>query len=201
MRAHSPARDVGLVAVFAALIAAASVAPGVPIGPVPITLQTLAVLLTGLVLGPWRGFAATALYVLVGLAGLPIFTGGGAGLANLAKPSAGYLLSFPLAALAAGGLAVLARRLGDRWLPATLTAVAALVSLLVIHPLGIVGLMVNLKATLLKALTIDVAFVPGDLVKSLLAGVIAAAVHRAFPALLRSGLPVRSPAVKAEPLQ
>ena len=199
MRSSTPARDVGLIAVFAALIAAASVAPGVPIGPVPITLQTLAVLLTGLVLGPVRGAAATVLYILVGLAGLPIFAGGAAGLGILAKPSIGYLLSFPIAAFVAGLLATVARRRSERWLPATLTAVAALVSLLIIHPMGIVGLMVNLKATFAKALTIDLAFVPGDLAKSLLAGVIAATVHRAFPALL-----FRTPqtcTVKVEPLR
>ncbi len=200
MRATSPARDVGFIAVFAALIAAASIAPGVPIGPVPITLQTLAILLTGLVLGHWRGLAATVLYVVVGLAGLPVFAGGAAGLGILAKPSAGYLLSFPLAALVAGGLATLVRRRTGAWLPASLTAIAAAVSLLIIHPLGILGLMVNLKAPFLKALTIDLAFVPGDLAKSLLAGVIAAAVHRAFPALLsRRTAPIST--VKVEPLR
>lgn len=200
MRPASPARDIGLIAVFAALIAAASVAPGVPIGPVPITLQTLAVMLAGVVLGAWRGFAATMLYVVVGLAGLPVFAGGAAGLAILAKPSAGYLLSFPIAALVAGALAAQARRLSTRWLPATLTGIAALVGLLVIHPLGIVGLMVNLKASFVRALTIDLAFVPGDLAKSLLAGVIGATVHRAFPALL-AGRASSQPVLKAEPLR
>jgi biotin transport system substrate-specific component len=184
MRADNPTRDLGLIAVFAALIAAASLTPGVPIGPVPITLQTLAVMLAGLVLGPGRGFAATVLYVLVGLAGLPVFTGGGAGLAHLAKPSAGYLLSFPIAALVAGALAAAVRSRTPRWQPGLLTAAAAVASLAVIHPLGIVGLMINAKLAFAKALAVDVVFIPGDLVKSLLAGVVAAAVHRAFPALL-----------------
>lgn len=201
MRPAQPVRDVALVAVFAALIAAASLAPGVPVGPVPITLQTLAVLLTGLVLGPLRGLAATAMYVLVGLNGLPIFAGGAAGLSVLAKPSAGYLLSFPLAALAAGALAKLACSGRRRWLPATLTGIAVGVSVLVIYPLGIAGLMINLKTTLAKAFAINLAFVPGDLAKALLAGVIAAAVHRAFPSLLSNLAPAQSLTAKAEPLQ
>ena len=197
MRHDSPARDLGLIAVFAALIAAASVAPGVPVGPVPITLQTLAVMLTGLVLGPLRGLAATALYVGVGLAGLPVFAGGAAGLGTLVKPSAGYLLSFPLAALVAGALAKFVRARWNRWVPATLTGIAAFVSLAIIHPLGIIGLMVNAKLSLTRAFAVDLVFVPGDLAKALLAGVIAATVHRAFPALLAP----RLVPVEAEPLR
>ncbi|MEA5116442.1 MAG: biotin transporter BioY, partial [Propionicimonas sp.] len=65
------AADLALVAVFAALIAVFALTP-IPVGVigVPITLQTLAVALAGLVLGGWRGFLATLLYVVVGLAGL-----------------------------------------------------------------------------------------------------------------------------------
>ena len=65
----TPATDLALIAVFAALIAAFSLTPAIPItGGVPITLQTLAVVLAGLVLGPWRGFLATLLYLAVGFA-------------------------------------------------------------------------------------------------------------------------------------
>ena len=67
----TPATDLALIAVFAALIAAFSLTPAIPVaGGVPITLQTLAVVLAGLVLGPVRGFLAALLYVLVGMAGL-----------------------------------------------------------------------------------------------------------------------------------
>ena len=93
--------DIALIAVFAALIAVLSLTPAVPVGPVPITLQTLGVALAGLVLGPLRGFLAVVLYLIVGFVGLPVFAGGAAGLAVLGKPSAGYLLSFPIAALIA----------------------------------------------------------------------------------------------------
>ena len=97
------ATDLALIAVFAALIAAFSLTPAIPIGiGVPITLQTLAVVLAGLVLGPWRGSLATLLYLAVGFAGLPVFAGGAAGLAVLAKPSVGYLLAFPIGAAIAG---------------------------------------------------------------------------------------------------
>ncbi len=73
-------------------------------------MQTLAVMLTGLALGPGRAFAAVGLYVLLGLAGLPIFSGGRGGLGVLAGPSAGYILAFPLAAAAVGWLAAVVLR-------------------------------------------------------------------------------------------
>ena len=70
-------------------------------------------------------------------------------------------------------------------------------SLAIIHPLGIIGLMVNAKLSLTRAFAVDLVFVPGDLAKALLAGVIAATVHRAFPALLAP----RLVPVEAEPLR
>src|SRR5215217_6858047 len=106
------ATDLGLIAVFAALVAGSALIAAIPVGGlgVPITLQTLAVMLTGLVLGPGRAFAAVGLYVLLGLAGLPIFSGGRSGLGILAGPSAGYILAFPIAALVVGWLATVVIR-------------------------------------------------------------------------------------------
>ncbi len=195
MPRSSTARDIALVAVFAALIAAFSLTPALPVAAgVPLTLQTLVVSLTGLILGPWRGFLATVLYVLVGLAGLPVFTQGGAGLAVLATPSAGYLVSFPLMALLSGLCA-------HGWLHRTRShASAALIvagligSLVVNHPAGIVGLVLNAGLPWRDAAVMDLAFVPGDVVKSVLAGLVAAVVYRAFPALA----PLQARAVAAE---
>lgn len=185
------ATDLALVAVFAALIAALSLVPGVPIGPVPITLQTLGVALAGLILGPLRGFAATALYLVVGFAGLPVFAGGAAGLGVLAKPSIGYLLSFPVAAAVAGLLAgVLTRhRQQSRWFYPLLFASGLGASILIIHPAGIAGLMAVLHVDVAKALAIDLPFWPGDVVKNVIAAAIAGAVHKAFPALTFGRVP------------
>jgi biotin transport system substrate-specific component len=69
-----------------------------PFTPVPITGQTLGVLLAGVALGARRGFLSQTLYIVMGAAGLPVFAGGG----SLVGPTAGYLWSFPLAALLAG---------------------------------------------------------------------------------------------------
>jgi biotin transport system substrate-specific component len=112
----SVATDVALVATFAAFVAVCAVLPAIPTGgAVPITLQTFGVVLTGLVLGPRRGTLALLLYVAVGLAGLPVFSGGAGGLGVLGGASAGYLLAFPAAAAIAGGLGLLARRARPAW--------------------------------------------------------------------------------------
>ncbi len=185
----SSATDLALIAVFAALIAAFSLTPAIPVGPVPVTLQTLAVVLAGLVLGPWRGFLATVLYLVVGFAGLPVFAGGGAGLAALAKPSVGYLLAFPFGAALAGALAqAFAHWRGARqYLGFFLAGLAAS---LLIHASGIVGLIVVLHLDLSAAFLVDLGFWPGDLAKMFAAAAVAVAVHKAFPALLVSPRPV-----------
>ncbi|MGV8849891.1 MAG: biotin transporter BioY [Propionibacteriaceae bacterium] len=183
MRTRSATTDLALVAVFAALVAACTLIPAIPVGVVPITLQTLGVMLAGLVLGPRRGFLAVLLYVVVGLAGLPVFAQGGSGIGTLLKPSAGYLLAFPLGALVCGAIAAWTRRT-PVWRPLTLTLSALVGGILVVHPLGILGLMVNLKLPLAKAFAVDVAFLPGDLAKAVIAAAVATVVHKAFPALL-----------------
>lgn len=115
------ARAAGLVVGFSLFVAlAAQVVVPLPFTPVPVTGQTFAVLLTGALLGSRLGALALALYVAEGAAGLPFFRGGGAGLAHLAGPTAGYLLAFPAAAYVTG---LLAERGWDR---RVLTAAAAM---------------------------------------------------------------------------
>jgi len=179
----TPATDLAMIAVFAALIAAFSLTPSIPIGVVPITLQTLAVVLAGLVLGPRRGFLATLLYLAVGFAGLPVFAGGAAGLGVLAKPSVGYLLAFPFGAALAGYLARLfaSWRGARQYLGFFLAGVGAS---LLIHAAGIVGLMLVARMGFVAAFVFDLTFWIGDSVKMFVAAAIAVAVHKAFPVLL-----------------
>jgi biotin transport system substrate-specific component len=77
----------------------------IPHAPVPFTLQTFFVLLSGVLLGPWLGAASMLVYLAAGLAGLPVFSSLGFGLARVIGPTGGYLLAFPAAALTAGYLA------------------------------------------------------------------------------------------------
>ena len=95
--------DMLLVVGASALIAiAAQIAIPVPFSPVPLTLQPVAVLLVGAVLGSTRGAAAAALYLFEGFSGLPVFAEGKGGAVWLLGPTAGYLYSYPLAAWIAG---------------------------------------------------------------------------------------------------
>src|SRR5690625_2953075 len=173
-----------LISTFAALIAVLALTPAVTIAgmAVPITLQTLGVMLAGAVLGARRGALATVLYIVVGLAGVPIFAQFTGGLAVLATPSAGYLLSFPLAALIIGTLARRVPRRGK--IAPTLGMFGAIfVGAISVYPAGIAVMAWRTGITLGEAFLVNLTFVPGDLSKCVAATVLALSVRRAFPTL------------------
>lgn len=179
----SKTTSIALVAAFAALIAVCSILPVISgIGPVPVTMQTFGVLLAGAVLGARRGFLAVALYILVGLAGLPIFAYGSAGPGVLAGPSAGYLLAFPVGAALTG--AIVERLPRARLASAPLVFVAAMLGTLLVHLVGIAGLVWRLDLTWPAAWVADAPYWIGDTLKSVAVAIVATAVHRAFPDLL-----------------
>jgi biotin transport system substrate-specific component len=103
-RALAPSTRNALAIGVAALVVAVSAQVVVPMPGtlVPFTLQPLAVLAVGGVLGVRRGAAALALYLAMGLAGLPVFAAGGSGISRLMGPTGGYLLAFPVAAALTG---------------------------------------------------------------------------------------------------
>ena len=182
----SPSRDIALVAAFAALISASAYIGAVPVGSagVPITLQTLTVMLAGCVLGPVRGFSAVALYLALGAVGLPVFAEHSSGIGVFSGPSGGYLISFPLAAALAGFLVQYVAR--DRRTRALVVfACSITASILVIHVLGVLGMKLYFDVSLREATTYDMPFWIGDVVKTSLVAMIAAEVHRAFPQLLQ----------------
>jgi biotin transport system substrate-specific component len=173
-----------LVAVFAALIAASTLWGGYPLGGgVPITLQTFAVLLAGAVLGAYRGAAAVLVYLILGTAGAPIFSGHKAGPGVWTGATAGFLAAFVVAAFVTGWLA---ERLVARGRPSFSGFLGATVigSFVVIGAIGwgYVALRAHLdfNATL-GALT---PFLPGDAIKAFLAAGVATAVNAAYPQIL-----------------
>lgn len=134
---------------------------------VPITGQTFAVLLTGMLLGSRRGALALLLYLAEGAAGLPVFAGGAAGATRFLGPTGGYLIAYPLAAALVG---FLAERGGDRRpLAAALTL---LVGSLVILSLGTLWLSFFVGGLGSAFLQGFLPFIPGDLVKSALAALL-----------------------------
>lgn len=184
-RATRSTTSIALVAVFAAVIAVCSVAAALPIGinGVPVTLQMFGVFLAGAVLGAWRGFLAVLLYLVLGLAGLPVFAGGMAGLAPFAGPTAGYLLTFPLAAAIVGLIVQLLARRGLAVRAAAIVA-GGLLAELVVWLGGALGISLYAGTPYLTTLAGAAVYLPADLLKLGVAAVVGAAVHRAFPDLL-----------------
>ena len=134
-----------------------------PWTPVPITGQTFAVLLSGIVLGARRAFLAQCLYLLEGACGLPFFAGGAAGVLRLAGPTGGYLMAFPFAAAVTGALA---EQAWDRK-PVTLFF-TMLAGSGIIFILGLAQLSRFVPAGSVLAAGL-LPFLPGDVIKSLLA--------------------------------
>ena len=133
--------------------------PLLPFSPVPITGQTFAVLLMGAALGSKRGALCVLTYLTQGAAGLPVFTGAGAGIATLAGPTGGYLVGFMFAAYLTGWLA---ERGWDRRLQTNFLAMV--LGNLVIYTFGLawLGVLVGYD----KVLTLGLwPFIPGDLLK------------------------------------
>ena len=97
-------RSVSIVVAFSLLVAL-SAQVVIPIGPIPITGQTFAVLLTGALLGSRLGAMAMIVYLVEGASGLPFFYGGRGGFAHLLGPTGGYLVAFPAAAFITGAFA------------------------------------------------------------------------------------------------
>jgi biotin transport system substrate-specific component len=177
----SPATDIALIAAFAALTVVATLIPlGFEVGGVPATLQTLTVLLAGAVLGAKRGLLANALYVAIGVAGLPVFSGGTAGFGVLVGPTGGYIVGFMVAAVVTGFL--VERFLGSNQVKNLILIFAAGVAgLVVLTACGIAGFMVNVDLTFAASWTTALIFLPFDLAKTALMAFVAAATHRAFP--------------------
>jgi len=157
-------RRTSAVVMGAALVAAASqLAVPLPGTPVPLTLQPLAVLIVGGLLGPWLGASSLLFYLALGAAGLPVFTPIGLpGVARLIGPTGGYLLAYPLAAYAVGTLS--SGQAGRA--PGSLRlAVAALAGLVLIYLGGLVQLWVYAGNIRAAARFGTLPFLVGDLIK------------------------------------
>jgi biotin transport system substrate-specific component len=167
-------------AALMAAVTAVAAQIAIPIFPVPFTLQVLAVVLSGLLLGPRYGALAQAIYLLVGAIGLPVFAEFRGGLGVLLGPTGGYLLSYPVAA-AFAGLAASAARSASRRLALTVSFIWGCVGLAVIYAVGAVWLSVVTYLPLAVAVAQGVLiFVPFDLIKVALAALVAVAAAPAI---------------------
>ena len=168
-----------LAALFAALIAVGSYIR-IPVGPIPITLQTFFVLLAAVTLGRKWGVVSVIVYLLVGFIGFPVFTGGGGGIGILFGPTGGYLYSFVLVAYLVG---LLSDKLNTKLIPLfviSIFIISALGSFLILG-IGTAHLAVFAGREIYTAFLIGfVPFVAGDLIKSVAVALVAPVVRKKF---------------------
>ncbi|CAB3856311.1 biotin transporter BioY [Achromobacter mucicolens] len=178
-----------LVALFAALIVVLSLMPPIPMPgiPVPITLQTLGAMLAGAMLGPVRGALACLLYLALAAVGLPVLPGGRGGLGAFFGPTGGFLVGMVAGAFVTGWLT---RRLAAR-ASGTLMGLAGYVAacvvggIAVVYAFGVPWLAAMAKMDMAKAAGAVAVFLPGDLVKAVVAAWVASRVERVWPMLGR----------------
>lgn len=180
----STARDLAQIAIFAALIAALGLPGSITIGStgVPITLQTLGIMLTGGILGARKGFLAVLVFLVLTSAGLPLLAGGRGGLGVWAGPSAGYLVGWLVGVVVIG---LLTARILPRYPLWQGILVNLIGGALVIYLFGITWLAIR-TGSWATALTGALPFLPGDVLKAVVAAIVVKQVHRAYPGLIPS---------------
>ncbi len=159
---HSGVRPMIYASMFAALTAVgALIRIPIPISPVPLTLQVFFVLLTGLVLGSRWGATGMAVYVMLGIIGFPVFSGGSSGIGVILGPTGGYLVGFVMGAFVTGSIV---ENLGKSGI-VMITAMTA--GLAVIYAAGVLQLFIVADMpSIREAVVIGVLpFLIGDLIK------------------------------------
>lgn len=185
-RRTSSTTDLALVATFAAVIGVCAILPAIKgVANVPYTLQMFGIFLAAAVLGAKRGSLAVLLYLAVATAGVPIFAQGAAGPGVWTGVTGGYLVAFPIAAFLVGLAAQLLVSRGSTPFTVGVSVAAAVVTVAVVGTLGTLGMARALDVSLAEAWGFATPFFVADITKSVIAAIVAAAVHRAFPQLLR----------------
>ena len=172
-------RDLALVASFAALIAVMGLTPAFG-GGVPITLQSMGVMLAGSILGWKRGALSVIVLLVLVAAGLPLLSGGRGGLGVFAGPSVGYLIGWVFGAAVIGWLVQQRLPAYPLWWGGLANVVGGIG---VVYLVGIPVQAALTDTSVLVAATTSLVFLPGDALKVVFATVVASAVHRGYPGI------------------
>lgn len=186
------------IALFVAIISIGGIFK-IPIGPVPIVLQNALCVLTGIVLGGWLAGLPALVFILTGLAGLPVYSGGASGIAVLMGPTGGFFLGYLLGAVLAGAIAgrpnVAEKKVGaKRILKVSLAMAAGMVVLYVPGVLWFARWAVSAgKVPAEKSVTAYamaacvLPYIPGDIIKIVVCVPVALAVRPVLAQYLYSG--------------
>lgn len=174
-------RNLVRIALFAALIAALGVLPKIDMGfGVPITAQSLGIMLCGTVLGARNGALAVMLFLALTAMGLPLLAGGRGGIGVFASPSVGFLVGFPIAAFVTGWLMSWQKEVSTL---GTFNA-AAFGGIGALYLFGVPGIALMAGKPLVEAFWGAMVFVPGDVIKAAICAAVTLAVARARPGLV-----------------
>ncbi|MDX3925565.1 MAG: biotin transporter BioY [Shinella sp.] len=180
-------RDIVLVALFTAIMVVLGLLPPITLGfiPVPITAQSLGVMLAGCILGAKRGAAVCLLFLLLVAIGLPVLAGGRGGLAIFAGPTAGYIIGYVPGAFLTG---FLAERLVRESQPELRQLIGFLVAAVaggigVVYLFGVPWLAYSSGKAFFEVALAGLVFVPGDLIKAFVAMLAGRAVLAGYPLL------------------
>jgi len=182
-RRRGTATDLAQIAVFAALIAALGLPGALYLGgtAVPITFQTLGVMLAGAILGARKGFLSVLLFLALVAAGLPLLSGGRGGLGVFVGPSVGYLIGW-LAGVAVIGW--FTARLLPRYRVLPALGATALGGIVAVYLVGVPVFAAITGTPLDVSFVGSAVFLPGDLAKVVVTVLVAKGVHRAWPGLI-----------------
>lgn len=170
------------IALFAALIAVLGLVPKIDLAAgVPITAQSMGIMLCGTVLGAKRGALAVLLFMAVGLI-VPVFSGYTTLLQKIQSPSIGYIIGFPISAFVAG---LITQNTRLTVFPAAFLG-AVLGGIVVMYAFGIPGMAFMLDKPLSEMALAAMAFLPGDLIKAALAALVTSSIAQMRPGALLS---------------
>lgn len=176
-------KDLVYISLFAALVAVLGMLPAIHLiaMPAPITMQTLGVMLAGAILGSKRGGFSLLLFLFLVAIGLPILSGGRGGIATFVGPTAGFLVSFPVAAYIIGYLTEMKWDKYNMFYAMLFNFVGGIA---VVYLIGIPWLAVVASMSLYKAFVVGcVSYLPGGVIKVFVASVIAVSVKKAYPVI------------------
>ena len=161
-------KSIVFTALFAALTAAcAFISIPVPGTPIPIVLQNLMVVLSGMLLGPLLGTVSTVVFILAGLLGIPVFSGGTGGFAKLMSPTGGFIIGYAISSLVSG--LILGKPKLDGKKHVVRTILTALFGFAVMYIPGVLHFMNSMEKTLSETMILCVIpYLPGDLIKMVL---------------------------------
>lgn len=189
-RRHLDTTDVGRVAVFAAVIAALGLPGSFSVfGAVPVTAQTLGVMLAGAILGARLGALSVSVLLLLVAVGLPLLAGGRGGVGVFFGPSAGYLLGWIVGAIVIGATVHAGGRHPSTWRTFLGLTIGGI---LVVYALGIPVQSAVTRLPLPETALASLVFLPGDLVKVAIATTVVMTLVRAYPRAFRRSWPTSS---------